>query len=127
LSALRVARSDLAPRSPVLQHGEVHPDSPDANFRAHRVWRTVLNEEVAIHLGGHTHKPMVRWIDDFDARHPDGGVLVLNAGTLAAREGPCVLVLDLVAMEARFHPVTACGEVRPPTIFPLSDLDASAV
>jgi len=67
--------------------------------------------DVRYFLGGHTHEPMVRPIDD---------QVFINAGTLFRKNEPQVMVLDFEAGTAALHPVTELGPPGPPAaVLPL--------
>lgn len=60
-------------------------------------------------VGGHTHRRMVRTIDN---------VTFINAGAIKETREPCCLVLDFALGEARFHDLVKGETVAGPT-FPL--------
>jgi predicted phosphodiesterase len=71
----------------------------DSNFA---LWELVADRDVAIYVGGHTHLRMARRFDQ---------LLVLNPGTLARRDQPGFLEVDLEAGEGRWYRVGLDGVV----------------
>lgn len=61
--------------------------------------------DVRYFLGGHTHVPMVRVLDD---------QVFINAGTLYRKDEPQVMVLDFEAGTATLHPVPEDAPPGPP-------------
>lgn len=86
----------------------IEADSPPYAATGHPEWNRLRAGGFALHIGGHTHRPYVRWIADPD---PDGdpappydGATFVNAGTLHRDHRPCVCALDTSRRTATWHP-----------------------
>jgi hypothetical protein len=94
--------------------GKVGPDDFGYAIEANDDLQNLLRD--GVHrwvLNGHSHRQMVR---DF------GGLVLINAGTLARHRDPCFLELDFEEGAGLLFTLAARGEVAPPrpfTFYPL--------
>ena len=72
--------------------------------------KVLFDATVAVMVGGHTHKPMVR---RFERGGGKPALIVVNPGTLAREDGPGFAVLDLSARRVDFHRITDSLSVEP--------------
>lgn len=62
--------------------------------------KLLFDPSIAVMVGGHTHRPMVRRFERGSGKPP---LLVVNAGTLAREDDPGFVVLDLAQRRAEMH------------------------
>jgi predicted phosphodiesterase len=74
--------------------------------------KVLFDPTVAVMVGGHTHKPMVR---RFERGGGKPALIVVNPGTLAREDGSGFAVLDLSARRVDFHRITDTLTVEPAT------------
>lgn len=72
--------------------------------------KVLFDATVAVMVGGHTHKPMVR---RFERGGGKPALIVVNPGTLAREDGSGFAVLDLSARRVDFHRITDSLSVEP--------------
>ncbi len=74
--------------------------------------KVLFDATIAIMIGGHTHKPMVR---RFERGGGKPALVVVNPGTLARDDGAGFAVLDLSARRVDFHRITDTLTIEPST------------
>lgn len=76
-----------------------HPQSPQ--------WQALRAGKVALHLAGHTHRPVVGFLADVGAEDDAEwrGCTFVNAGTLHRGHDPCACVVDLGRGTVEWHPL----------------------
>ena len=72
--------------------------------------KVLFDPTIAVMVGGHTHKPMVRRFERGGGKAP---LIVVNPGTLAREDGAGFAVLDLSARRVDFHRITDTLTVEP--------------
>jgi predicted phosphodiesterase len=65
--------------------------------------KVLFDASIAVMVGGHTHKPMVR---RFERGGGKPALIVVNPGTLAREDGSGFAMLDLTARRVDFHRIT---------------------
>jgi predicted phosphodiesterase len=105
LSSLPKTRSFESPRGTVLLcHGlgeddmaSVRPDDEGAALLAnHALWQLIASHAARFVVNGHSHRPMLRTIDD---------LTILNAGTLHPKHRPVCSIADFEAGDVRIYDV----------------------
>lgn len=111
LAALPPTRSfDTVAGRLLLGHGIGHhdmsrlrPDDDNATLQWNdALWQLLASRSTDIYVGGHTHERMARRFDD---------LLILNPGTLARRDQPGFLEIDLEAGQGHWFRVDVDGVV----------------
>jgi putative phosphoesterase len=72
--------------------------------------KILFDPTIAVMVGGHTHKPMVR---RFERGGGKAALIVVNPGTLAREDGSGFAVLDLYARRVDFRRITDTLSVEP--------------
>lgn len=74
--------------------------------------KVLFDPTIAIMVGGHTHKPMVR---RFERGSGKPALIVVNPGTLAREDGSGFAMIDLAARRVDFHRITDALAIEPGT------------
>ncbi len=86
----------------------IEADSPSYAATGHPEWKRMRAGRFALHIGGHTHRPYVRRIDDPDPEGDGGepytGATFINAGTLHRGHRPCACIVDIGRRVVEWHP-----------------------
>lgn len=90
----------------------IEADSPPLAATGHVEWKRLRAGDFALHIGGHTHRPFVRWIDDPEG-DPYRGATFINVGTLKRGHKPSVCVVDTSARTVAWHPIEGCDFAAP--------------
>lgn len=67
----------------------------------HASWGKLRKGQFALHIGGHTHRPLARFMPDFESSWTGCGIV--NAGTLHRDHRPSACVVDCDARTASWH------------------------
>lgn len=75
--------------------------------------KVLFDPSIAVMVGGHTHKPMVRRFERGAGKPP---LIVVNAGTLAREDAPCFGLLDCVQRRVEMSVIGPDMIVRPSNV-----------